>query len=100
MSAPSRAVLKKVREWIKYADDDLLFARHGLTIKSGSPYRLVAFHAQQSAEKFIKSYLVYHSIDFPYTHDIRILLKLCMRKASWPEELKDAEELTPFAFTL
>jgi len=36
-------------------------------------------------------------IDFPYTHNIRNLLKLCNK--DWTEELKEAEQLTPFAIT-
>jgi HEPN domain-containing protein len=68
-------------------------------MKSACPYRLIAYHAQQCAEKCIKAYLVYHSIDFPYTHNIKTLLKLCGKNADWAAALKDAEELTPYAIT-
>ena len=38
-------------------------------------------------------------MDFPYTHSIRVLLKLCSSLATWTQTLKDAEELSPYAIT-
>jgi HEPN domain-containing protein len=76
MSKPDRDVLVKVRQWLEYADEDLRLARHGLTLSTGCPYRLIAYHAQQCVEKYIKAYLVYHEIDFPYSHNIARLLEL------------------------
>lgn len=99
MSAIDPAILKWVRQWISYAEDDLRLARHALSLSSNVPYRLIAYHAQQCAEKYLKAYLVFHNTDFPYTHNIKALLKLCGNHAAWASELKDAEELTPFAIT-
>jgi HEPN domain-containing protein len=92
-------VLKKVIQWLEYADEDLKLARHGLTLTSGVPYRLIAYHAQQCAEKYLKAFLVYHEIDFPYTHNIGRLLELCAEKGDWARGLPEADELTPFAIT-
>jgi HEPN domain-containing protein len=61
-------IQKKVIQWLEYGDEDLRLARHGLTLTSGVPYRLIAYHAQQCAEKYLKAFLVCHRIDFPYTH--------------------------------
>jgi HEPN domain-containing protein len=99
MSNPDPQVLEKVKQWLDYADEDFRLASHGLNMKSSCPYRLIAYHAQQCAEKCIKAYLVYNSIDFPYTHNIKTLLKLCAKGADWAVALKDAEELTPYAIT-
>jgi HEPN domain-containing protein len=63
------------------------------------PYRLVAYHAQQCAEKCLKGFLVYCGVDFPYTHNISVLLELCNEHADWPEELQEAEQLTLYAIT-
>src|SRR5512146_2999961 len=63
------------------------------------PYRLIAYHAQQSAEKNLKAYLVLQAVDFPYTHNLGLLLDLCATQRRWVENLRDAEELTPFAIT-
>lgn len=99
MSIQGEAIRQKVAQWLAYGDDDLHLARHGLTMVSGSPYRLIAYHAQQCAEKYLKAYLVFHRIDFPYTHNIARLLELCVGKGEWGEGLHDAQGLTPFAIT-
>ena len=80
-----------------YAEEDLRLAKHGLTMSSSCPFRLIAYHAQQCAEKYLKAYLVFKRIDFPYTHNIRNLLQLC--DGNWTGEISDADELTPFAVT-
>jgi hypothetical protein len=49
-------IIKKVHHRISYAEEDLRFAEHGLTISSSCPYRLIAYHAQQCAEKCLKGY--------------------------------------------
>jgi HEPN domain-containing protein len=92
-------VRRKVNQWLKFADEDLRLAKHGLKLKSKVPYRLIAYHAQQCAEKNLKAYLVSRGIDFPYTHNISVLLELCGEEAKWVKELTEAEELTPFAIT-
>jgi HEPN domain-containing protein len=99
MSAIDAEILRKVRQWLKYADEDLGLARHAMTLFTGVPYRLVAYHAQQCAEKCLKAYLVHHRTDFPYTHNISRLLELCGEGASWAESLLDAEELSFYAVT-
>ncbi|MCX5803195.1 MAG: HEPN domain-containing protein [Proteobacteria bacterium] len=103
MARPSMSVNKevkqKVKEWIVYGDEDLRLARHALKLLSGCPYRLIAYHAQQCAEKYLKAYLVFHLVDFPYTHNISHLLELCSEKTDWLKKLGSAEELTPYAIT-
>ena len=50
MSAPD-AVVRKVLQWLDYADEDLRLAQHGLDMSiAPPPYRLIAYHAQQCAE--------------------------------------------------
>ena len=97
MNVPRDVVLKRVRKWIQFADEDLRLAEHALKLSSGCPYRLIAYHAQQCAEKYIKSFLVFHEIEFPYTHNLRKLLQLCGKDIR--QTLEDADNLTPFAVT-
>ena len=97
MNVPRDVVLKRVRKWIQFADEDLRLAEHALKLSSGCPYRLIAYHAQQCAEKYIKSFLVFHEIEFPYTHNLRQLLQLCGKDIR--QTLEDADNLTPFAVT-
>jgi HEPN domain-containing protein len=97
MKLPDPAVLEKVTHWLAYADEDLRFAQHGFSMLDSRPHHLIAYHAQQCAEKYLKAYLIFHVIDFPYTHDIAQLLEMCAAHAPWAGELRDAEELTPYA---
>lgn len=97
MSSTDAEVGRKVSQWLSFGDEDLRLARHALTLASGCPYRLVAYHAQQCAEKHLKAYLVFRRVDFPYTHNLSRLLELCAESGGWTEPLQDAEELTPFA---
>ena len=101
MNADNTDVQEKVKQWLAFADEDLRLARQGMEIKSGCPYRLIAYHAQQCVEKLVKAYLVCHGIRFPYTHDIFRLLEICDQQTStnWIETLGEAEELTSFAIT-
>jgi len=59
-------ILETVKEWISYADDDLRLAEHTLKMIDDCPYNLVAYHAQQCVEKYLKAWLIYSGIDFPY----------------------------------
>jgi len=99
MTAPRDQVLAKVREWLTFAAEDLRLAEHALTIAEPCPYRLIGYHAQQCAEKHLKAYLVHHGVDFPYTHNIAVLLELCREHAAWPAELDDIEQLTHYAIS-
>jgi len=99
MSEDSGAILSKVAQWIRFADEDIRLARHALTMRE-TPYRLVAYHAQQCAEKYLKGYLVCLRVDFPYTHNIARLIELCNEHGPSLDELSEAEELTPYALTL
>ena len=96
MSAINRELIEKIEQWLAYGDEDLRFARHGMTIENDTPYRLIAYHAQQCAEKYIKAYLIYQRIDFPSTHNISHLLEL-LPETERDNKLFNAEELTPFA---
>lgn len=93
---PSQEIIDHARQWLAYADEDMDLAEHARSHMVGAPFRLVAYHAQQCAEKCLKAYLVYLGVDFPYTHNIARLLELCSG-TDWQTRLRDAEELTPFA---
>ena len=75
MSATDADILLKVRQWLDYGDEDLRLAMYAMNIVDCPPYRLAAYHAQQSAEKSLKAYLVYCRTDFPYTHNLSRLVE-------------------------
>jgi HEPN domain-containing protein len=98
MNIPDQDHIENVILWMSYADEDLNLANYAMKMPGIRPYRLIAYHAQQCAEKYLKAYLVYHDIDFPYTHDIQKLLNLC-GSYIWIEKIKDAGGLTPYAIS-
>lgn len=99
MNDLNQEVLRKVKQWLACADEDLCLAQCGLTLMSECPYRLIAYHAQQCVEKYLKAYLVHRKVDFPYTHNISRLLELCVELVIWPEMFQEAKQLTPYAIT-
>ena len=59
---------------------------------------ILGFHAQQSAEKMLKSVLAFHQVKFPFTHRLTDLIdSINDLDLSFPEELEDVRFLTPFA---
>ncbi len=69
-------------QWIERAENDLRNAQYTLTLKENCPFDTVCFHAQQSVEKYLKALLLKFSVDFPKTHDLRVLLQIAEKKAS------------------
>lgn len=78
MRTPEQVKWDFVQQWLNRAHKDL--AAGEVLLKGGSEdYENVGFHAQQSAEKFIKALLVSRQIEFPKTHDIALLRQLVAR---------------------
>ena len=87
---------KLVAEWLRWAHADMSVA--ALVDDERIAPEIVAFHAQQAAEKVLKTLLVQRQIDFPRTHSIGALLTLC-NEAGFVgvQELTDASSLTRYA---
>jgi HEPN domain-containing protein len=60
------------RSWLDKAHDDERTIEI-LLQSEDPPWAVVAFHAQQLAEKCLKSLLALRSIPFPRTHDLSVL---------------------------
>ncbi len=58
---------------------------------------MLCFHAQQAAEKAIKAVLIKENIDFPRTHNLRILLDKIPPEINLPTAMEDAAILTDYA---
>ncbi len=110
MKVPNEQVLHHVKQWLIHGDEDLRLAEHAMTLKPEEepPYRLIAYHAQQCAEKYLKAYLVYCVVDFPYTHNISVpsgcFLNLCLKRAYGkliivPQEINYIISIYPNSFT-
>ncbi|MDH4265127.1 MAG: HEPN domain-containing protein [Deltaproteobacteria bacterium] len=93
----SKRIPGSPREWLSHAESDLRLAK----LAANDPYIIggqVCFHAQQAAEKSIKAALLFWGIEFPLTHDIEELLKLAEDQGVIiPEEVQEADHLTPYA---
>jgi len=58
----------------------------------------VGFHAQQAVEKALKAAIAHRDQDFPFTHDIGLLIQLCQDAGfEVPADLTEADRLTPYA---
>jgi HEPN domain-containing protein len=62
---------------------------------------IAGFHAQQAIEKAIKAVMAERAVDFPFSHDLSVLLGLCKQAAiEVPSELDGIDQLTPYAARL
>ena len=88
---------RPVQPWLSFADADLAAAEHNLA--TGFPHHWVtAFHAQQAVEKALKAAISNRGQEFPFTHDLGLLLQLCQDAGlEVPADLAGADELTPYA---
>jgi len=66
-------------EWVGKAEGDFITARRELRARSSPNYDAVCFHAQQTAEKYLKAVLQENGSNVPKTHQLLDLLALCMK---------------------
>lgn len=88
-----------LRSWVGKADDDFKMANHAFTMGADCPFASLCFHVQQCVEKYIKTLLVLHEIDFPMTHDIGRLIQLLPVDISLPIDVSTQELLANYAVT-
>lgn len=86
-----------VSNWILKADNDLKSAEHELTFEDAVT-ETICFHSQQTAEKYLKAYLIHLGISFKKTHEIGELIAKCELKDKEIGYLKEeADILTDYA---
>jgi HEPN domain-containing protein len=85
-----------IREWIAKADEDFDFAL--VNLEEGKPFAAqICFHFHQSAEKYLKAYIVANDLGFIKSHDLPALLKICVTKEPSLTQLSpDCEFLNTF----
>ncbi len=69
---------KEVERWLKKADDDLVVARRAMAGKKKILWA-VCFHAQQSAEKDMKAFIIDRDVIPDRTHDLLNILEDCVQ---------------------
>ncbi len=70
---------KIVNEWLDKADEDFNFAEANLKDENNF-YAQICFHFHQSAEKYLKAFIVAYNLEFEKIHDLIKLLKICAAK--------------------
>lgn len=92
-----QAVPELVQDWLQRAHSALKLGKAGLRTPGVLPED-VCFHAQQCAEKALKGYLTYLTIQHPRTHVLEVLLDLLkIHGIQVPANVDEAFELTQFA---
>ena len=65
-------------EWVEKAEGDYATTGRELRARRRPNYDAACFHAQQTAEKYLKAFLQEHGVAFPKTHNLIELLELCL----------------------
>jgi len=71
---------KVIQEWLNKADEDFEFAVS--VIEDSKFHAQICFHFHQSAEKYLKSFIIAWDLEFKKIHDLPVLLKECLSKES------------------
>ena len=90
-------ITTETKAWMEKAWRDLEMVQRAV---AGQPpfYDMAVYHCQQSAEKSVKAFLVYHGKPYEKTHDIEVLVDLAGEANPKFSELADAADaLTPYA---
>lgn len=69
--------MDKANEWLKLAEEYLLWTKASLNDKI---YRGACFAAQQAVEKSLKAFLISNDIIIPKIHDLVALSQECVKK--------------------
>ena len=83
-----KEIVAQTKRWLEKAERDTIAAKKLL---EAGIYDYSLFHSQQAIEKFLKAFLTYHNKPFRKTHDVTLLLKLCIDVDESFKELLEAE---------
>lgn len=92
---PQNEIKGSPNDWISFAKSDLAIAKVDRT--GAISYESLCFHTQQAVEKALKALLVFDNIEFPRTHNLRILLDLLKNKHIIPDIVDESAALTEYA---
>ena len=84
--------------WLLYAQSDLALA--SIEPPPGVLLDALCYHAQQSTEKALKAVLVAWKVNFPPTHNLKILLELLPDDLAIPDQVIQSASLTIYAVAL
>ena len=85
---------------LKIAKEDYNSANF-LTQMNKTPFEVICFHCQQSAEKDLKGYLVKSEVKIKRTHNLKVLLHECIKiDTEFKSILKNCIRLRDYAVEL
>ena len=85
-------------EWIDKAEGDWITAGRELRARVRPNFDAACFHAQQSAEKYLKAVLQEYGQPVPRTHNLLDLMAICLKiEASYGLLRADLLALDPYA---
>ncbi len=95
MNPPERFPPDDPREWLNRARSSFAMARNRVP---DAYLEDLCFGAQQAAEKAIKAVMISRNIDFPYVHNLALLLSILEENGeNVPDEVRRASRLTLYA---
>lgn len=84
------------KAWIQKGDEDLQYGNLGLNEES-ELYSPICFHFHQSAEKYLKAYIIAKGLHFQKVHDLEKLVEICSKSdKAFDNLVKSARILNPF----
>jgi len=66
---------KLPKDWYRSGDEDIISAK--ILLKESGPNRIICFHCQQAAEKYLKGFLLLYKGEYPKSHDLLEITTLC-----------------------
>ena len=97
MSPPERFPPDDPREWLNRARSNLAMAGNRVP---GAYLEDLCFQAQQAAEKAVKAVMILRNIDFPYVHNLALLLSMLEENGEdVPDRIRRAVDSPPMPWT-
>jgi HEPN domain-containing protein len=91
---------EEIREWFNFAYNDFVSAKF-LTGLKPMPFEIICYHCQQSAEKYIKGFLISKDVSIASgfkTHDLNLLLEKCLEfEKEFIQIEEECKNLTDYA---
>ena len=85
-----------VMRWIEKAEEDMKTAECLLKVED-APLSPVGFHCQQAIERYLKAFLTEYEVRAGKTHDLEVLLNLCIQKDK-DFEIFDRDKISRLSF--
>ena len=91
-------MLPMTQEWVAKAESDYDGACEALRSRRKSRHDRICFFSQQCVEKYLKARLTEAAVAFPRTHELSILLRLCLPvEPLWATFDRELAGMTQFA---